>query len=96
METVINISLLTLSCMGIITQIFIGLVLLRLLREIEKQHNQPIILWDQDNTEVLLRRRGLIRNDGVFTFWGDGNEVLDLKLKEYAGRQPWLVLVDEM
>ena len=44
METAINVSLLILCLMGIVTQIFIGLVLLRLVREVERWQKQPIVL----------------------------------------------------
>ena len=44
METAINIALLTLSLMGIITQIFIGLVLLRLIKEMERWQRVPVVL----------------------------------------------------
>ena len=94
MENILTIGLLVLNLGGLITLIIIALTLLRLVSALEQQQPAPII-WNQVNAEILLKRKGFIRSDGALSFWGDGDNVLPLNLKKYAGRQPWLILVDE-
>ena len=86
-----EIILLLLCIAGLITQIAICLVLLKLSREIERQ---SIIVWNQNTAHVILKRKGFVRHDGSIEFWGDGDFVLPLGLKKHAGKMLTVLIVE--
>ena len=78
MGTALTVSLITLSIMGLITQVAICLVLLRLIREMERWQHLPIVLPERLPIIATLPAVGLTGGAVRFELDNGGRAVLDM------------------